>query len=64
VSVDERRETWARLARDLPLALLDGMTETVPLSALPALAPRILAGEIGDGSLRRSEFVMFCFIYR
>jgi acrylyl-CoA reductase (NADPH) len=44
--VDERRETWARLARDLPLALLDGMTESVPLSALPALAPRILAGEI------------------
>jgi len=44
--VDERRETWGRLARDLPLALLDGMTETVALSDLPGLAPRILAGEI------------------
>jgi acrylyl-CoA reductase (NADPH) len=42
---EERTEAWQRLARDLPLDKLDRMTETVPLSALPGLAPKILAGE-------------------
>lgn len=41
-----RQAAWARLARDLPLARLDAMTETVPLSALPELAHRILNGDI------------------
>jgi acrylyl-CoA reductase (NADPH) len=41
---DERMEAWQRLVRDLPLDKLDRMTETVPLSALPGLAPKILAG--------------------
>ena len=41
---DERIEAWQRLARDLPLDKLDRMTETVPLSALPGLAPKILGG--------------------
>jgi acrylyl-CoA reductase (NADPH) len=41
-----RVEAWGRLARDLPLDKLDAMTEIVPLSALPALATRILAGDI------------------
>jgi len=42
-----RRQTaWARLARDLPLAKLDAMTEIVPLSALPGLSQRILKGEV------------------
>jgi acrylyl-CoA reductase (NADPH) len=41
-----RQAAWARLARDLPLARLDAMTETVALSALPALAQRILSGEV------------------
>jgi acrylyl-CoA reductase (NADPH) len=40
----ERIEAWQRLVRDLPLDRLDRMTETVPLSALPGLAPKILAG--------------------
>jgi acrylyl-CoA reductase (NADPH) len=40
----ERIEAWQRLVRDLPLDRLDGMTETVPLSALPGLAPKILGG--------------------
>ncbi|HEX3520676.1 MAG TPA: MDR family oxidoreductase [Stellaceae bacterium] len=40
----ERIEAWQRLVRDLPLDKLDGMTETVPLSALPGLAPKILGG--------------------
>ena len=43
---DERSEAWQRLVRDLPLEKLDRMTETVPLSALPGLAPKILSGEI------------------
>ncbi len=42
----ERLEAWQRLARDLPLDKLDRMTETVPLSALPELAPKILEGAI------------------
>ena len=43
---DERIEAWHRLVRDLPLDKLDRMTESVPLSALPGLAPKILGGEI------------------
>ena len=43
---DERIEAWRRLARDLPADRLDAMTETVSLSALPELAPRILAGAV------------------
>jgi acrylyl-CoA reductase (NADPH) len=43
---EERIEAWARLARDLPLDRLERMTQTVALSALPELAPRILKGEI------------------
>ncbi|HEY1430183.1 MAG TPA: MDR family oxidoreductase [Stellaceae bacterium] len=43
---DERIEAWQRLARDLPLDKLDRITETVPLSALPGLAPKILSGAI------------------
>lgn len=42
---EERIEAWRRLARDLPLDKLDRMTEKAPLSALPGLAPKILAGE-------------------
>jgi acrylyl-CoA reductase (NADPH) len=42
----ERLEAWARLARDLPLDRLDRMTETVPLAALPELAPKILEGAV------------------
>jgi acrylyl-CoA reductase (NADPH) len=42
----ERIEAWRRLAQDLPLDRLDQMTETAPLSALPALAPKILEGEV------------------
>ena len=43
---DERIEAWNRLARDLPLAKLERMTETVSLADVPALAPRILKGEV------------------
>jgi acrylyl-CoA reductase (NADPH) len=43
---EDRIAAWQRLTHDLPLDKLVGMTETVPLSALPELAPRILKGEI------------------
>jgi acrylyl-CoA reductase (NADPH) len=42
----ERLEAWVRLSRDLPLDRLAAATEIVPLSALPARAPRILKGEV------------------
>jgi acrylyl-CoA reductase (NADPH) len=41
-----RREAWARLARDLPLDLLDGMTSEAKLAELPELAKEILAGKV------------------
>jgi acrylyl-CoA reductase (NADPH) len=44
--LERRQIAWSRLARELPLARLDAMTETVPLTALPALAERILKGEV------------------
>jgi len=43
---DERIEAWRRLVRDLPLDRLERMTQTVPLSALPELAPKLLKGEV------------------
>jgi acrylyl-CoA reductase (NADPH) len=43
--VPQRLEAWSRLARDMPMASLDAMTEIVPLGALPGLARRILKGE-------------------
>jgi acrylyl-CoA reductase (NADPH) len=39
-----RTEAWSRLATDLPLDLLDSLTDTHPLSDAPELAPQILAG--------------------
>jgi acrylyl-CoA reductase (NADPH) len=41
-----RREAWARLARDLPLDLLDGMTEEIPLRDVPAVSEEILQGRV------------------
>jgi acrylyl-CoA reductase (NADPH) len=43
---DDRTEAWRRLARGLPLDRLEQMSQTVPLSALPDLAPKILRGEV------------------
>jgi acrylyl-CoA reductase (NADPH) len=43
---EERIEAWQRLVRDLPLDRLERMTRTLPLSALPDLAPQILKGEV------------------
>jgi acrylyl-CoA reductase (NADPH) len=43
---EERIEAWHRLARDLPFDKLEATTQTVPLAEVPALAPRILNGEV------------------
>jgi acrylyl-CoA reductase (NADPH) len=43
---EERRPAWERLARDLPLDRLEQITQIVPLAEVPALAPRILNGEV------------------
>lgn len=41
-----RTEAWARLAADLPLAVLDSLTEVHPIADAPALATDILAGKV------------------
>ncbi|WP_119673798.1 MDR family oxidoreductase [Deinococcus sp. RM] len=41
-----REAAWARLARDLPAARLEAVTQTRPLSDVPALAAEILAGSV------------------
>jgi acrylyl-CoA reductase (NADPH) len=45
-SPEERREAWARLATDLDLHRLDGLTSVVPLSAAREVAERVLAGGV------------------
>jgi acrylyl-CoA reductase (NADPH) len=44
--VERRRAAWSRLTRDLPMATLDALTETVPLEALPELGQKILKGGV------------------
>jgi acrylyl-CoA reductase (NADPH) len=46
VPVERRREIWQRIARDLPLPLLDSMIQVQPLGKVLELAPQILAGKI------------------
>ncbi|MBS0429285.1 MAG: oxidoreductase [Proteobacteria bacterium] len=41
-----RIEAWSRLARELPREVLTANTETVGLADVPALAQRLLAGEV------------------
>jgi acrylyl-CoA reductase (NADPH) len=43
---EPRRAAWARLARDLPAALLERMIQVVPLAETPRLAEAILAGQV------------------
>jgi acrylyl-CoA reductase (NADPH) len=42
----ERRQIWERLSQDLPLSLLDAMTELAPLERVFELGARILEGQI------------------
>lgn len=46
VPFEPRRRAWERLAHDMPVDLLDRMTTTAPLDALPDLAQKILKGDI------------------
>jgi acrylyl-CoA reductase (NADPH) len=41
-----RTEAWGRLAKDLPLALLDSLVAVHPLADAPGLAGEILAGKV------------------
>jgi acrylyl-CoA reductase (NADPH) len=41
-----RRKIWTRIARDLPMRLLDSMTQVEPLEKIRALGEAILAGKI------------------
>ncbi|MDQ6696724.1 MAG: oxidoreductase [Actinomycetota bacterium] len=40
-----RAEAWKRLGTDLPTELLDSMTTVAPMSSVPELAKKILAGQ-------------------
>ena len=44
--IEVRRPAWDRLARDLPLDLLDSLTSVEPLARVPELAGDIVAGRI------------------
>ena len=44
--IDRRVAAWKRLARDLPMNLLDGMTTVVPLAQVPAVGQQILEGQV------------------
>jgi acrylyl-CoA reductase (NADPH) len=46
VSNAQRREIWARLARDLPMNLLDRMIQVEPIEKVCELGEQILAGKI------------------
>lgn len=43
---EHRQTAWDRLARDLPVDLLETMTEVEPITALPDLAGKILKGRV------------------
>lgn len=45
-SRDRRVRAWARIARDLPPDLVDGLATEIPLAAVPAWSERILAGQV------------------
>ena len=42
----QRREIWQRIARDLPMNLLDDMIQVEPLGKVCELGEQILAGKI------------------
>jgi acrylyl-CoA reductase (NADPH) len=43
---DARRAAWAQIARDLPLAQIDRMTEVIAFDALPAACEAITNGQV------------------
>ncbi|HEY4363837.1 MAG TPA: MDR family oxidoreductase [Bryobacteraceae bacterium] len=46
VAPTDRHEIWARLSTDLPLALLDSMTQVAPLGQVFDWGEKILAGQV------------------
>ncbi len=46
IPTEERHAVWARLARDLDQGLLARMTRTIPLGAVPGVAPDFLQGKV------------------
>lgn len=46
VPPDERLAAWARIARDLPGALIDQLTEVIPLAAVPAYSEQITNAQV------------------
>jgi acrylyl-CoA reductase (NADPH) len=46
VPFERRQVVWSRLARDLPRAALDRLTQIHPLAEVPRLAEEILAGKV------------------
>jgi acrylyl-CoA reductase (NADPH) len=44
--IEERREAWGRLVREMPMDLLDGMTHMATLGDLADLSKQILKGKI------------------
>src|SRR3546814_5971849 len=61
----ERREAWARLARDLPMEKLDAMVQEATLAELLPLGRDILQGRSEEHtselqSLMRISYAVFC----
>ena len=46
VSNKKRQAAWERLAKELPMDLLDSMAEVMPFAELPRLADEILKGQV------------------
>ncbi|MGQ9928188.1 MAG: acrylyl-CoA reductase (NADPH) [Chloroflexaceae bacterium] len=46
VPPEQRREAWARIARDLPGALIDRLTQVIPMSAVPEYSETITRGQV------------------
>lgn len=44
--MERRLEAWSRLAQEMPLDLLDGLTRVEPLARVPELAEEILQGGV------------------
>jgi acrylyl-CoA reductase (NADPH) len=51
----DRVAIWARLAQDLPLPLLDKMTEEAPLAAVFELGEKVVAGQIRGRTVIRIQ---------
>ncbi len=43
---EQRREAWARIARDLPGDLIDRLTEVIPMAAVPEYSETITRGQV------------------